>query len=113
MLRTPHLCTILWVKSHQHRVEGQDHLPANHSSFDAAQYVVSFLGCKDTLLAQVQLGIHKYSQILFGRGVFNPFVPYIVLMVEIAMTQVQDLALGFADPFEVLVSPLLSLTRSL
>ena len=47
VLRTLHLDTVLQVRPHQHRVEGQDHLPhsAGHSSLDAAQDRVDFLGC--------------------------------------------------------------------
>jgi len=39
VLRTPHLDAVLQVSPHQHRVEGQDHLPppAGHASFDAVQ----------------------------------------------------------------------------
>ena len=39
---------------------------------------------------------------LFIRAVLNHFVPQLVLIVGISMTQVQDLALGFAEPHEVL-----------
>ena len=44
-IRTPHLDTILQLRPHQHRAEGQDHLlqPAGHSSFDTAQDMVGFL----------------------------------------------------------------------
>uniref|UniRef100_A0A8B9GC99 Uncharacterized protein n=1 Tax=Amazona collaria TaxID=241587 RepID=A0A8B9GC99_9PSIT len=44
MLRTPELHTILQVRSHKSRVEGQDHLPrpAGHAPCDAAQDSVAF-----------------------------------------------------------------------
>jgi len=47
------------VKSHQYRVEGQDHLPrcAGCNSFDAAQDAVGFLGSEGALLAHVQLPV--------------------------------------------------------
>ena len=55
MLGAPELDAGLQEESHQHRVEGQNHLPqsAGHTSFDAAQDTVSLLGCKGTLLAYV------------------------------------------------------------
>jgi len=54
-VKIAHLDAVFQVKSHQHRVEGQDHLPqpAGHSSFDAAQDTVGFLGCEGTSLAHV------------------------------------------------------------
>ena len=77
VLRTPQLYTVLQVRPHQHEVEGQDHLPhsAGHTSFDAAQDLIDFLGCKGTLLGHVQFVIHQYPQIFFGRAALNPFVP--------------------------------------
>jgi len=44
VLRTSQLDAVLQVRPHQHRVEGQDHLPhpAGHASFDAAQDTVTF-----------------------------------------------------------------------
>ena len=53
LLRTPHLDAVLQVKTHQDRVEGQDHLPqrAGHGSLDAVHNTVGFLGCEGTLLA--------------------------------------------------------------
>ena len=92
------------------RVDGQDHLPhpAGHTfCFDAAQDVVGFRGCEGTLLAHIQLAIHQYSQILFSRAVLNPYLSQFVLVVWVAMTQVQDLTLGFAELHEVHLGPLL------
>ena len=71
VLRTLHLDAGLQVRSHQCRVEGQDHLPqlAGHTSSDAAQDTVGLLGCEGTLLTHVQLPIHQCSQVLFMRDV--------------------------------------------
>ena len=41
----------------------------------------------------------------FQQG-YTPFIPQLVLLVDIALTQVQDLALGFIEPHEVLLGPL-------
>ena len=84
------------MRSHQCRVEGQDHLsqPAGHTSFDSAQNTVGFLVCRSTLLAYVQLTTYPKS---FSAE---------LLIAQVAMTQVQDFALGFIEPHEVHLGPL-------
>jgi len=54
--------TVLLLRFHQHRAEGQDHFPcsADHTSVDAAQDRVGFLGHEGKLLAHLQLTIHQY-----------------------------------------------------
>ena len=96
VLRTPHLDTVLQVRPHQSRVEGHNHLPspAGHASLDAAQDMVGFLGCKGTLLSHVQLAIHQYSQVIFCRPMFNPYILQLVLVAEFFVIQVRDIALG-------------------
>ncbi|KAK4818015.1 hypothetical protein QYF61_004128 [Mycteria americana] len=96
VLRTPELDAVLQVGSHQSRAEGQNHLPrpAGHAAFDAAQGTVGFLGCQCTLLAHVQLFIHQYPQVLLHRAALNPFIPQPVLILGVALTQVQDLNMG-------------------
>ena len=100
---------ILQVRSHQCRVEGQDLFlwPTGHISFDAAQDRVGFLGLEGTFLAHVQLAIHQYPQVLLSRAVIYPFFPQLALSVGAATTQVQDLALGFVEPQEGLLGPLI------
>lgn len=58
------------------------------------------------MLSQVQLTIHQYSQVHFGWAVLCPFIRHLVLIVEVATTQLQDLALGFVLPHEVHLGPL-------
>ena len=53
------------------------------------------------LLCRVQLAI----QDLFSRAGLHPFVPLVVVIV--AVTWVQDLALAFVEPHEVFLAPLL------
>jgi len=93
VLRTPHPDTALLVRPHQCRIEGQDHLPqpAGHTSFDASQDTFGFLGCEGTLLAHVQLPTHQYPQVLFGKSVLHPHIPQLVLIAELAATQMQTL----------------------
>ncbi|KAK4830883.1 hypothetical protein QYF61_013812 [Mycteria americana] len=113
VLRTPELDAVLQVGSHQSRVEGQNHLPrpAGHASFDAAQDTVGLLGCKRTLLAHVQLSIHQYPQVPLPRAALNHIIPQPVLILGIALTQVQDLALGLVEPHEVHTGPLLQIVQ--
>ncbi|KAK4831083.1 hypothetical protein QYF61_015281 [Mycteria americana] len=113
VLRAPELDAVLQVGSHQSRVEGQNHLPrpAGHASFDAAWDTVGLLGCECTLLARVQLFIHQYPYVLLPRAALNPFNPQPVLISGVALTQVQDPALGLVEPHEVHISPLLELVQ--
>jgi len=80
---------------------------------DAAQDMVGFQGCEGTLLAHVQLPIHQYLQVFFGRAALNPVISQLIPAMGIASTQVHDLALGFVVLREVHLGPLLSLSRSL
>ena len=43
----------------------------------------------------------------FSRAALNPFVLQLVLVMGVALTQVQDLAFGFVEPHEVYLGPLL------
>jgi len=38
--------------------------------------------------------MHQYPQVLLGMAALNPFIPQPGLILEIALTQVQDPALG-------------------
>ncbi|KAK4833105.1 LOW QUALITY PROTEIN: hypothetical protein QYF61_027771 [Mycteria americana] len=111
VLRAPELDAVLQVRSHQSRVEGQNHLPqpAGHAALDAAQDMVGLLGCKRTLLAHVQLFIHQCPQVLLCRAALNHIIPQPVLKLMIALTQ--DPALGLVEPHEVHTGPLLQLVQ--
>lgn len=63
-------------------------------AFDEAQGRVDILDCEGTVLAHVQLAIYEYPQLFFGRAVLNPFFIQLILVVDIALIQVQDFALG-------------------
>jgi len=80
--------------------EGQNPLlcPAGHTSLDAAQDTAGLLGCERTLVDHVQLFIHQYPQVLLGRAALHPFIPQPVWIAGAALTQLQDLALGLAEP---------------
>ncbi|KAK4819180.1 hypothetical protein QYF61_025995 [Mycteria americana] len=49
----------------------------------------------------------SYPQVLLRRAALNPFIPQSVLILGIALAQVQDLALGLVEPHEVHTGPLL------
>ncbi|KAK4808956.1 hypothetical protein QYF61_013590 [Mycteria americana] len=76
-----------------------------------SQDMVGFLGCERTLLAHVQLFSHQYLQVLLHRAALNPFVLQPVLKPGVALTQVQDPALGLVEPHEVHMGPLLELVQ--
>ena len=67
--------------------------PAGRASFDAAQDTVGFLGCESTPPGHVQLFIHQHPQVFLSRAALNPVIPQLVLILGVAPTQVQDLAL--------------------
>ena len=107
VLRAPELNAVLQVRSHQSRVEGQNHLsrPVGHASLDAAQDTVGLLGCEHTLLSHVELLISWHPQVLLLRAALNPFSTQPVFVLGIASTQVQDLALGLVQLHEVRTGP--------
>ena len=69
--------------------------------------MIGFLACKGTLLVHVQTDIHQHPQGLISRDVLNPFALQFVLTVGVAITQEQDTALGFFEPHEILLGPVL------
>jgi len=78
------------------RAKGQNPLPhpAGHASLDASQDTVGFLGCRCTLLAHVDLLIHRYPQVLLLSAALKPLSAQPVLVFGITPTYVQHLALG-------------------
>jgi len=107
VLRAPELDAGLQLGSHRSRVEGQNHLPqpAAHTSLDAAQDTVGLLGFERTLPGHVQLFFDKYSKVLLVRAALKPFSTQTVFVPAIGLTQVQDLALGLVEVYEVHTGP--------
>jgi len=85
--------------------------PAGHAALDAAQDMVGLLGYECMLLIPVQLFIPQYPQVLLCRAALHLFILQPVLIVGVALTQVQDLALGLVEPHEVHVGPLLEFVQ--
>ena len=65
------------------------------------------LDCKGTFLSHIQFAIPQFPLTLFSRAVLNSSILWLILIVGVAMTQVQDLVLVFAEPHEVLLGTLL------
>jgi len=95
------------VGSHQSGIEGQNHLPrpAAHASLDAAQDMVGLLDCECTLPGHAELLVNQLPQVLLLRTALNPFCTQPVFVFGIALTHVQDLALGLVGPHEVHTGP--------
>jgi len=96
VLKAPELDTGLLGGCYQSGAEGQNPLPrpAGHTAGDAAQDMVGLLGCEHTLSAHVQLFIYQYPQALPSRAALSPCIPQPVLILGVALTQVQDPALS-------------------
>lgn len=79
---------------HKSKAEGENHLPhpAGPTAFDVAHHIVGFLCCEFTLLGYVELLIHQHAQFFLFRAALDSFFVRPVLVVGIALTQVQDLA---------------------
>lgn len=104
---TPQLLAVLQVESHKSQVEGENQFPpaAAQVSFDAAQnkaFQVTSTPC------QLKSSFSFTStQKFFSAGLLSnqPFLPQAVLILGVTLTQVQDFALGLAEPQELPMGP--------
>ncbi|KAK4822635.1 hypothetical protein QYF61_018587 [Mycteria americana] len=103
----PTLNTAFEVRPHQCRVQGHDHCPspAGHTISDTSQDAIGFLGHLGTLLAHIQAAVDQHPQVLLCRAAFQPLFPKPVALHGVAVTQVQDLALGLVKPHTTDLSP--------
>ncbi|KAK4810322.1 hypothetical protein QYF61_018264 [Mycteria americana] len=87
--------------------EGHDHFPspAGHAISDTSQDAIGLLGRLGTLLAHIQLAVNQHSQVLFCLAAFQPLFPKPVALHGVAVTQVQDLALGLVEPYTIGLGP--------
>ncbi|KAK4832219.1 LOW QUALITY PROTEIN: hypothetical protein QYF61_021066 [Mycteria americana] len=72
---------------------------------DTSQDAVGHLGYLGTLLAHVQPVVNQGSQVLFYQAAFQPLFPKPVALHGVAVTQVQDLALGLVEPHTAGLGP--------
>ena len=63
--------------------------------------------CKSSLLGRIQFLINHHPQVLLLRAALNPFSTQPLFVIGIALTHVQDLALGLVEPHAVHAGPLL------
>ncbi|KAK4827142.1 LOW QUALITY PROTEIN: hypothetical protein QYF61_014736 [Mycteria americana] len=63
------------------------------------------LGCKHTLPGHGELLINQHPQVLLLRAALNPFSTQPVFVLGIALTHVQDLALGLVELYGVRIGP--------
>ncbi|KAK4825114.1 LOW QUALITY PROTEIN: hypothetical protein QYF61_024005, partial [Mycteria americana] len=103
----PKLNTVFEVRPHQCRVQGDNHFPtpAGHTISDTGQDAIGLLGHLGTLLAHIQVAIDQYAQVLLCRAAFQPLFPKPVALHGVAVTQVQDLALGLVEPHTIGLGP--------
>ncbi|KAK4816040.1 hypothetical protein QYF61_011048 [Mycteria americana] len=103
----PKLNTVFEVRPHQCRVQGHNHFPtpAGHAIFDTSQDAIGFLGHLGTLLAHIQAAVNQHAQVLLCLAAFQPLFPKPVALHGVAVTQVQDLALGLVKPHTTDLGP--------
>ena len=106
MMEAPELYTMLQMGPHKRGVKGENHLPRlpGHTSFDAAQDTVGFLGRRHTLPAHAEFFISQHPKVLLLRAVLNGFSTNPLYVLGIALTQVQDLSPGLVELCEVCTS---------
>jgi len=63
-----------------------------------ARMPVGLLGHLGTLLAPVQPAVDQHPKIFICWAAFQPHFPKPVVLLGVVVTQVQDLALGLAEP---------------
>ncbi|KAK4830681.1 hypothetical protein QYF61_012850, partial [Mycteria americana] len=107
ILQGPKLNTGFEVQPHQCRVQGHDHFhsPAGHTIFDTSQDAIGFLGHLGTLLALIQAAVNQHPQVLCHQAAFQPLFPKPVALHGVAVTQVQDLALGLVESHTIGLGP--------
>lgn len=81
--------------------------PLGNTLPNAARDLVSLLSSKGTLLARVQLGVHRDSPVPSCRAAFQMGSHLHVLIPGLLCPQVQDFALLLIEFHEVPISPLL------
>lgn len=109
VLGTPQLDAALQVESHQTGEEGQNHPPLTFWShcFWCYQDMIGFLDCKCTWPGHVQALIHQHPQAL--SELLSVVHPLACVDTRVAPAQVQNLAISFVKPHEILLGPALNI----
>ena len=76
-LRGPKLDTVLQMRSHQGRVEGEENpsQPTNHTTSNTPQDAIGLLGLKGMVLAQGGPAVHQHPQVLFPYAALQQVSP--------------------------------------
>jgi len=103
------LNTVLEVRPHKCQAQGHHHLPtpAGHTIPDPSQDAIGLLGHLGILLAHVQPAVDLHPQVLFCLAAIQPLLPKPVALHGVAVTQVQDPALGLVEPHTTDLGPVI------
>ncbi|KAK4832371.1 hypothetical protein QYF61_022226 [Mycteria americana] len=109
LVRGPKPNTVFEMRPHQCQAQGDSHFPnpTGHTISHASQDAVGLLGHLGTLLAHIQPAVDQHPQVLFCEAAFQPLFPKPVALHGLAVTQVQDLALGLVEPHTIGLGPLI------
>ncbi|KAK4818104.1 hypothetical protein QYF61_005907 [Mycteria americana] len=105
--RGPKPNTVFKVQSDHCQLQGDNHFPslAGHTISHMSQDAIGLLGHLGTLPAHIQPAVNQRAQVLFHRAAFQPLFPKPVALHGVAVTQVQDPALGLVEPHTIHPSP--------
>ena len=101
--------TVLEVRPHQCRVQGQDYFPspAHHTILDTNQDATGLLGHLGTVLAHNQLTVHQYTNVPFHQAAFQPLLPKPVGLHGVVVAKMQDLTLDSIETHAINLGPLI------
>ncbi|KAM9656072.1 uncharacterized protein ACIBXB_008597 [Morphnus guianensis] len=115
VVRGPKVNTVLEVRPHQCRVQGNNHFPApaGHTISDTGQDAVGLLGHLGTLLAHIQPAVNQHPQVLFCQAAFQPLFPKPVELHGVAVTKCRTRHLALLNLIQLASAHPSSLSRSL
>ena len=95
-LRVRELDTILQMRSHQGRVEGEENgsQSNNYTPSNTPQDAISFLGHKGTVLAYGHPAVHQDPQVLFPCAALQQVSSQPILVTGVVLAQMQDSTLA-------------------
>ena len=78
---------------------------AGNTISDTSQDAIGLLGHLGTLLAHVQSSVNQHPQVHLLYTVFQPLCPKPVVLPEVVVAKVQDLAFGLVESHPIGFSP--------
>lgn len=67
------------------------------------------LGSQVLIVESHPVVTHLHPKVLLSRGALNPFIPQPVSILGVTLAQVKHFTLGFVEPHEIHMEPLLKL----